>query len=105
MSVSRAGSGKGLPREPTKDATALPCSEPIGQLGAGNDPQLRGGVWDWHRGRATFSTGPKNVPARTHWVRLQPCAPGEAGGWHSPGLYRAVPPQSGSGPGSGNHAS
>lgn len=24
---------------------------------------------------ATFSTGPKNVPAGTHWVRLQPCAP------------------------------
>lgn len=26
----------------------------------------------------TFSTCPKNVPARTHWVRLQPDAPGEA---------------------------
>lgn len=36
-----------------------------------------------------------------HWVRLQPGAPGEAGGWHSPGLHGTVPPQSGS----GHHAS
>lgn len=64
MSVSRAGSGKGLPREPTKDATAPPRSEPIGQLGTGNDPQLRGGVWDWHRGKGNVLHWPQECTCR-----------------------------------------
>lgn len=105
MSVSRAGSGKGLPREPTKDATAPPRSEPTGQLGTGNDPQLRGGVWDWHRGRGNILHWPQECTCRDPLGEAAAMCPLEVGGWHSPGLYRAVPPQSGSGPGSGNHAS
>lgn len=45
MSVNKAGSGKGLPKEPRKEATSPPHSEPIGQLDAGNGPQLRKEVW------------------------------------------------------------
>lgn len=79
MSVSRAGSGKGLPREPTKDATAPPHSEPIGQQGTGMILSSEEGYGTGTGARATFSTGPKNVPAGIHWVRLQPSAPGEVG--------------------------
>lgn len=77
MSMSKARSGKGLSKEPRKKATAPPHSEPTGQRGTGNDPQLREGVWaaltpETGTGAGLrFSTSPKNVPARTNWVRLQ----------------------------------
>lgn len=71
--MSGAGSGKGLPKEPRKEATSPPHPEPIGQLGAGNGPQLREEVWaalalGTRTGAGeTFSSRSKNVLARTHW--------------------------------------
>lgn len=85
MSMSGAGSEKGLPKKPRKEATTSPHPEPTEKLGTENDPQLREGVWaalapgTSTGAGATFSTPPKNVPARAHWMRLQPSAPGGVG--------------------------
>lgn len=44
MSMSGAGSEKGLPKKPRKEATTSPHPEPTEKLGTENDPQLREGV-------------------------------------------------------------
>lgn len=81
--MSGAGSEKGLPKKPRKEATASPHPEPIGKLGTENNPQLKEGVWaalalqGLAQGQGQRSLLlPKNVPARAHWMRLRPGAPG-----------------------------
>lgn len=84
--MSEAGSGKGFPKEPRKEATSPPYPEPYANWvqGVALSSERRYGnpsPGTSTGAGATFSTPPKSVLAGPRWVRLQPGAQGrrEAG--------------------------
>lgn len=73
MSMSGAGSEKGLPKKPRKEATTSPHPEPIDKLGTENDPQLREGVW------AALAPGTAQGQRQRSLLLPKMCLPGPTG--------------------------